>query len=88
MSKKMKAKLESLSDKFDYTKEKEKTKNLILGWKDENNINPLDVVVKFIMDKGLKLYGAQHSPTPPGMDRAGQKASRSDRVSPRKLCKR
>ena len=57
MSKKMKAKLESLSDKFDYTKEKEKTKNLILGWKDENNINPLDVVVKFIMDKGLKLYG-------------------------------
>ena len=57
MSKKMKAKLESLSDKFDYIKEKEKTQNLILGWKDENNINPLDVVIKFIMDKGLKLYG-------------------------------
>ena len=49
--------LESIADKLEKIKESKHVKNFSMGWKDNYNISPYEVVKKFIMDKGLKIYG-------------------------------
>ena len=54
---KLKKRLEDISDDNEKVKEKHDSDYLKNYWKEEGLPNPFDVVKKFIMDKGLKLYG-------------------------------
>lgn len=55
----LKEKLEAKSKKFNEIKEAAETKSLISRWMTVYGQNPLDLVVAFIKEKGLKLYGGK-----------------------------
>lgn len=57
--KNLKKLLEERAKKFTKIKEKNDTKILMDFWKKEYGQNPLDIVVDFIKEKGLKLYGGK-----------------------------
>ena len=52
-----KSKLEIVADTLDAQKTSEFVQNAMGYWKENFSIDPLEIVRKFIMDKGLKLYG-------------------------------
>lgn len=55
----LKKKLEEKSKEFNEIKEAAETKALIDNWLAQYGQNPLDLVVAFIKEKGLKLYGGK-----------------------------
>lgn len=52
-----KLELEIIGDNLEDLKMTEFVKNAMFHWKDNYKLDPLTIVRKFIMDKGLKLYG-------------------------------
>ena len=57
--KKLKTMLEEKTKIFNKIKEERDTKTLVDYWVGEYGQNPLDLVVAFIKEKGLKLYGGK-----------------------------